>query len=183
MKENSPRKLRYVAPFNRGETWSKMLYLYTFKKDGKLSFKELKSKKESTTNSCFETSGEIREPSLQVTKAQHLGCLASACGIGPEGPFALVFSDHSCSSCFNLIVSIGGGTWALSLSPHLSAAANGLMLLESKPSEVPELQQTAKRKAFPMRKWGQMCKLPKALRHPGNPFYYISLWLKVVDQH
>ena len=71
---------------NRGETCSEMFYLYMFKKDGELSFKELRSKKENTANSSSETSGGIREPSLHVTKAQHLVYLASACMIGLEGP-------------------------------------------------------------------------------------------------
>lgn len=113
-----------MLPLNRDETCSKMLYLYMFIKDGKSSFKELKSEKENTTNSTLETSGGMRGPSLQVMKAQHSGHLASACAIVPEAPFTLVFSDHSCFSRFSLIASVGRGTRALSLSPHLSAAQN-----------------------------------------------------------
>ena len=75
-----------MLPLYRDETCSKMLYLQVFKKDGKVSCKELKSEKENTTNSGLETSGGIRGPSLPVTKAQHPGCLASASEIGPEGP-------------------------------------------------------------------------------------------------
>jgi len=49
-----------MLPLNRDETGSKMLYVYTFKKGGKLSFKQLESEKENTTNSTLETSGNER---------------------------------------------------------------------------------------------------------------------------
>lgn len=47
-----------MLPLNRDETCSEMLYLYTFEKNGKLNFKELKSEKENAMNSTLETSGE-----------------------------------------------------------------------------------------------------------------------------
>lgn len=63
-----------------------MFYLYVFKKDGGLSFRKCKSKKENASNSTLETLRGTKEPVLQMTTSYHLGCPASAHMIGPEGP-------------------------------------------------------------------------------------------------
>lgn len=117
-----------------------MSYLYVFKKDGGLNFKKCKSKKENASNSTLETSRGTKEPALQMTTSYHLGCPASACTIGPEGPIYTVVLGHSSFLCFNLIASICRGTRAL--RPDLSAALKSLMSWEYKHSWVPELKHS-----------------------------------------
>lgn len=71
---------------NRDENCSKTLYLYMFKKHGRLSFKELKSQKENSLNSTLKTSRGIKVLSLHMMIFQHFSFSASTHMIGPEGP-------------------------------------------------------------------------------------------------
>ena len=50
-----------------------MFYLYVFKKDGGLSFRKCKSKKENASSSTLETLRGTKEPVLQMTTSYHLG--------------------------------------------------------------------------------------------------------------
>lgn len=155
-----------------------MFYLYVFKKDGRLSFKKCKSKKENASNSTLETLRGTKEPALQMTTSYHLGCPASAHMIGPEGPIYTAVLEHSSFLCFNFIASICRGTRAL--SPDLSAAQKSLMSWECKHSWVPELKHSITEAP---RKMGTDILLAKCSQIFEKTYHHISLPLTVISQH